>query len=209
MDLPGFTQTRFPIRETDTLFRELGTSGDQVLHYYLECFHRYYNAQFITYTVGFGNAFESENVFYLINAFCVYQCAKNKNYQAVSKICTLNFQFYKAFFYGLASLMAYVHSNYFFSVPKENYGQSKTRLLSKNVNLTKEEMSNEMAETSLKNNVVFDFVEDVIKEAILMLENYYKMVLKYTPEKVGSFLRKVSMRCVEFLAWWNSNGAPV
>lgn len=109
----------------------------------------------------------------------------------MSKICCLNFQFYDAFFYGLKSLLLYVRENYFFNTFKDSYGQSKNRIIPKNITKAKETTKDEAVNT--KKTVIFEFMEDIIMEAVYMFENFYKMILKFTPEKIGSFLRKVSI----------------
>lgn len=86
----------------------------------------------------------------------------------------------------------YVRENYYFNSFKDSYGQSKNRIIPKNVAKTIE--SNDDENVNMKKTVVFEFMEDVIMEAVYMFESFYKMILKFTPEKMGSFLQKVSPR---------------
>lgn len=44
--LPELSYSQYSIESIDRL-RSLNVSQEQQLHYYLECFHQYYNAEFI------------------------------------------------------------------------------------------------------------------------------------------------------------------
>lgn len=42
-----------------------------------------------------------------------------------------------------------------------------------------------------RKSVHFEFIEDIIVEAVSMFEKYYKMVVDFTPNEVGPYLKKV------------------
>jgi len=103
------------------------------------------------------------------------QAAKIGNFQAVAKICCLNYRFYEAFFYELKSLLTYVRETYFISSFKDGYGASRDSVVTEKV----ENDSN--------------VIEDAIAEAVSLMKYYCEMTLKFTSRKIESFLKKVSV----------------
>lgn len=52
LQLPGFSELHYPIQNA----RLAGSgfdSSNKILHYYLECFHQYYNAEFMLQIVSY------------------------------------------------------------------------------------------------------------------------------------------------------------
>lgn len=186
VSLPGLSYSQYSIETVDRL-RSLDVSEKQLLHYYLECFHEYYNADFILRVViciilktwcGCARYEKWIMIFHL-------QAAKVGDFQAVAKICCLNYRFYEAFFYELKSLLSYVRETYFMSSFKDCHEASKNGVAT-------EEAGNSVGDRR-KEEENIAIVEDVIAEAVSILKYYCEMTLKFTSRKIKSFLKKVSV----------------
>lgn len=107
---------------------------------------------------------------------------------AAAKLCRLNYQFYEAFFYATKALLTYVKEKYYVTSFKEECTNSTRKpLVPKNVQF------GDASTTVSQEGTVFEFVEDVVEQAVSIFENYYNLATDFTPNKIGLFLRKVQI----------------
>lgn len=113
----------------------------------------------------------------------------------MSKVCCLNYKFSDAFFYGLKALLSYVRENYYFTSFNEYHYDdvSKNCVIPKTSRREMEISNNNTYNDFVYRSIHFEFIEDIISEALSLFEKYYKMVMNFTPNEVGAFLNKVSI----------------
>ena len=117
------------------------------------------------------------------------QAAEIGNFQAVAKICCLNYRFYEAFFYELKSLLAYARGNCGVSSFKDDGAAAQNSLVTREAE--KRDPAEDCSQNEPLESANLRSVEGVVTEAVSILKYYCEMTLKFTSRKIESFLRKV------------------